>query len=79
MQRHDQGAHARWLGELLDAIDEAQRLAWRLGVVEGSHPQALELYVRLECVRAEVESLYDRRDIGGPRLPPFDIAPPMLV
>jgi hypothetical protein len=50
-------ARAQWLSELNKAIDEAQWLAWRIGVVEGRNAQALELYVRLELVRAEVESL----------------------
>ena len=50
-------ARAQWLSELLGAIDEAQWLAWRIGVVEGRNAQALELYVQLELVRAEVEAL----------------------
>jgi hypothetical protein len=50
-------ARARWLSELAQAIDEAQWLAWRIGVVEGRNPEALELYVRLEIARAEVEAL----------------------
>lgn len=51
---------AAWLSELAQAIDEAQWLAWRIGVVEGRNAQALELYVRLELVRAEVEALRGR-------------------
>lgn len=51
---------ARWLSELSIAIDEAQWLAWRIGVVEGHNPEALELYVRLEIARAEVEALRGR-------------------
>jgi hypothetical protein len=39
------------------AIDEAQWLAWRIGVVEGRNARALELYVQLEMLRAEVEAL----------------------
>ena len=46
---------AIWLSELSRAIDEAQWLAWRIGVVEGRNAMALELYVQLEMVRAEVE------------------------
>ena len=53
-------ARATWLSELSTAIDEAQWLAWRLGVVEGRNAQALELYVQLELVRAEVEALRGR-------------------
>jgi len=45
-------ARAQWLSELNKAIDEAQWLAWRLGVVEGRNAQALELYVQLEMMRA---------------------------
>ena len=48
---------ARWLAELAESIDQAQRLAWRLGVAEGNNPEAKELYGRLEAARVEVESL----------------------
>ena len=48
---------ARWLAELATAIDQAQKLAWRLGVSEGDDPEAKSLYARLESVRTEVESL----------------------
>ena len=54
-------ARARWLAELAQAIDEAQCLAWQLGVVEGSNAEALDLYVQLEVARAEVEALQGRR------------------
>lgn len=47
---------SRWLADLLTAIDDAQRVAWRLSS-EGANPEALELYERLELARAEVESL----------------------
>ena len=50
-------ARAILLSGLNRAIDEAQWLAWRIGVVEGSNAQALELYVQLEMIRAEAESL----------------------
>jgi hypothetical protein len=50
-------ARALWFFELEKAIDEAQWLAWRIGVVEGRNAKALELYVQLELVRAEVEAL----------------------
>lgn len=50
-------ARTQWVSELVRAIDEAQWLAWRIGVVEGRNALALELYVRLELVRAEVESM----------------------
>lgn len=50
-------ARAQLLSELNRAIDEAQWLAWRIGVVEGRNALALELYVQLEMIRAEVEAL----------------------
>jgi hypothetical protein len=48
---------ARWLDELTTAVGEAQLLAWRLGVAEGSSEEARALYARLEAVRAEIEWL----------------------
>ncbi len=53
-------ARAIWLSELSRAIDAAQWLAWRIGVVEGRNAKALELYVQLEMVRAEVEAMWPR-------------------
>ena len=53
-------ARAQWLSELNKAIDEAQWLAWRVGVVEGRNAQALELYVQLETIRSEVEAMWPR-------------------
>lgn len=47
----------RWLDELICAISEAQKLAWRLGVAEGDCDEARELYGRLEVVRDELQSL----------------------
>jgi len=48
---------ARWLTELAAAAEQAQKLAWRLGVVEGNCEEARELYARLEAVRLEVDAL----------------------
>lgn len=48
---------ARWLAELATAIEQAQRVAWRLGVSEGDDPEAKDLYAQLESVRSEVDSL----------------------
>ena len=48
---------ARWLDELIRAVSEAQKLAWRLGVAEGDCDDARELYSRLEALRDELESL----------------------
>lgn len=53
-------ARALWLAQLTQAIDEAQRLAWKLGM-EGRNTPALDLYVQLEVARAEVEALLGRR------------------
>ena len=55
-----EAARAAWLSELNKAIDEAQWLAWRIGVVEGRNAQALELYVQLEAIRTEVEAMWPR-------------------
>jgi hypothetical protein len=48
---------ARWLAELAQAIAQAQKLAWSLGVVDGDDEEARELYARLEAVRGEVDAL----------------------
>lgn len=48
---------ARWLDELAEAIAQAQRLTWRLGVLEGDNEDARLLYARLEAAHSEVESL----------------------
>jgi len=70
-------ARALWLSELSRAIDEAQWLAWRIGVVEGRNALALELYVQLELVRAEVEALRGR-DLRNLRQPPSTAFPEVL-
>jgi hypothetical protein len=48
---------ARWLAELAQAIAQAQKLVWTLGVIEGDCEEARELYARLELVRGDVEAL----------------------
>lgn len=57
--RNQAAAHerARWLDDLAQAIDQAQRLTWRLGVLEGDNEEARLLYARLEAAQSEVESL----------------------
>jgi hypothetical protein len=57
--RNQAGAleRARWLEELAEAIAQAQRLTWRLGVLEGDSEEARSLYAQLESALAEVESL----------------------
>jgi hypothetical protein len=49
-------SRTRWLDELTQAIGQAQRLAWSLGM-DGDYEEARELYARLEAVRTEVEAL----------------------
>jgi hypothetical protein len=48
---------ARWLAKLAEAIAQAQRVVWRIGVSEGDSAEAKDLYCRLEAVQAEVEAL----------------------
>ena len=48
---------ARWLAELAEAIEQAQRLVWTLGMAHGRSAEALDLYARLESARAEVQAL----------------------
>ena len=58
---------SRWLAELAEAVDEAQRLARKMGVSEGDCASAKKLFERLETVRIEIEALrrgsWDRRSI----------------
>ena len=62
---------ARWLAELAHAVAEAQRVALSLGVSRGKCAESELLYVRLELVRIEVETL--RR--GGWTAEPTDFDP----
>ena len=48
---------ARWLDELDEAVGQAQRLTWRLGVQEGDSEEARALYARLEAIKLELDSL----------------------
>jgi hypothetical protein len=57
---------ARWLAELSAALDEAQRLIWQLGVSAADSPEAMELYVRIEAARLEVQALRLSRRHGPP-------------
>jgi hypothetical protein len=52
---------ARWLVELTDALEQAQRLTWRMGLSGGGNADAMELYGRLEAARVEAQSL----QLGG--------------
>ena len=48
---------SRWLGELAQAIDDAQRVVWEYGSSVGLSADALDLYARLEVVRDELERI----------------------
>jgi hypothetical protein len=58
-------ARGRWLAELAEIVDQAQRLTRTLSVSRGSCAEAEDLYGRLELVRIEVEDL--RRGGWGAR------------
>ena len=55
---------AQWLSELASTIEEAQSLAWQLGISEGDDPEAKLLCARLEAARNEVEALRRRSWVG---------------
>ena len=61
---------ARWLAELAVAVDEAQVLVWRIGVLDDDNTLAKELYGRLEAARAEVECLRGVRELASERFDP---------
>lgn len=48
---------ARWLAEVAEALEQAQRLAWQLGSGQKDNAQALDLYFCIEAARLEVQSL----------------------
>ena len=48
---------ARWMAELAEAIEGAQRVAWQLGTATHGSFEARELYARLEAARLELEAL----------------------
>ncbi len=48
---------AQWLAELSEALDQAHKLMWKLGIGEGGGPAAMELYLRVEAARLEVQAL----------------------
>jgi len=47
---------ARWLGELAEALMDAQHLTWRIGSAT-ANPEAMELYGRIEAAFSEVQAL----------------------
>lgn len=56
---------SRWLDDLSQAVAQAQKVAWTLGVVEGDSEVARTLYARLESIRSELESLRFGDRLGG--------------
>ena len=48
---------ARWLAELAEALDDAQRLFRELEWTSITRADAFELYMRIEAARLEVQSL----------------------
>lgn len=61
---------ARWMSELAEAIEGAQRVAWQLGSGAAESGEARELYGQLEAARIELETLR-----GITRRPREDIDP----
>ena len=59
---------SRWLGELSQAIDDAQHVVWEFGSAVGLSADALDLYARLEVIRSEIEDV--RRARRAPAFPP---------
>jgi hypothetical protein len=64
---------AEWFGQLAQAIEGAQRLAWQLGTCGGASAEARDLYGRLEVARLELDSLR-----GLTCKPGFEIEPNWL-
>jgi hypothetical protein len=54
---------ARWLGELSEALNEAHRLLCRIDFRGNERSEALELYLRIEAARLEVQSLQLSRSL----------------
>jgi len=48
---------ARWLAELSDALQQAHDLMWKLGMGDAGGAAAMELYLRVETARLEVQAL----------------------
>jgi hypothetical protein len=62
---------ARWLAELSEALGDACNLVTRLQPRGGQRAEMLELYLRIEAARFEVESLRLSRSLQ----PRPDVAP----
>ena len=52
---------ARWLAELADALEQAERLVWSLDDLARTNPEMIELYGSLDAARAEVQALRVKR------------------
>lgn len=56
---------ARWLADVAEALDEAHRILFELKLPEERAAEALDLYVRIEGARIEVQSLRLSRSNGS--------------
>jgi len=54
---------ARWLAELAQALEDAQRLFHQLDLRSMARANASELYMRIEAARLEVQSLQLSRSL----------------
>ena len=72
---------ARWLAELSESLDEAQKLLMRLGIGTAESPLEMELYLRIEGARCAVQGLRLRpmgtfTEATGPewsKMPPWKV------
>lgn len=55
---------AHWLAEVADALDQAHRLLVELDVQNDGTADALELHLRIEAARLEVQSLRLSRSVA---------------
>ena len=62
---------ARWLAELADALEQAERLVWSFGDLPSTNPEMIDLYGSLDAARAEVQALRVKRVAT----PPADLRP----
>lgn len=54
---------ARWLAEVADALEQAHRLLFELDLENDAAAGALDLHVRIEAARLEVQALRLSRSI----------------
>lgn len=76
--REDAGAdRARWLAEVAGALDRARALLIDLGT--GTQPSAeeIELYLRIEAARLEVQALRLSRTVRAPPEIPRKLSNPL--